>query len=170
MHPDDSAALVAEQVEALRALLASLDLPVGMADLYGRTDLRISFRSRTSEAIQEIPGLGEIRLLGTMREEQLVLAMDCDNFDAQPPLAYLLDEDGAMLPAERWPHDPRRRGIVRGHHLYGDRPFFCRPGTREFHTHRQHEDEPWDAVRESMTIDGIAIGILRDLTERWTIR
>jgi hypothetical protein len=170
VHPDDSAVLVAEQVEALRATLASLDLPVRAVDLTTRTHLRIGFGSRTSEATQDIPGFGEVRLLGTMREEKLVLAMDCEGFDSQPPLAYLLEEDGAPLPPGRWPHDPRRRGIVRGHHLYGDRPFFCRPGTREFHTHRQHEDEPWDAFREQMTIDGIAIGILRDLSERWTIR
>ncbi|HMI82241.1 MAG TPA: hypothetical protein VK480_10675 [Solirubrobacterales bacterium] len=169
MHPDHVAALVAEQVGALEATLTRLDLPVNRVELREQTNLLIGFQSQTTEGI---PGtaFGEIRLIGSMREESLILALHCDDFDSQPPAVTLLDADESPLPPERWPHDPQRRGIVRGHHLLGDRKFFCRPGTREFHTHKHHEDHPWDRERESMSLDAIALGILYDLTQRWNIR
>lgn len=170
MHPDHVAALVAEQVEALEGALERLDLPVDSVELRGETELRIRFHSTTTESITGITGIGEVPLLGTMSEEEFVLALECDDFDSQAPEVFLLDADEQPLPAERWPHDPKGLGIVAGHHLYGERKFFCRPGTREYHSHRQHEDKPWDSVREGMSVDAIALGILRDLSERWTIR
>ena len=58
------------------------------------------------------------------------------------------------------------QGIVHGHRDYG-RPFFCRPGTHEFHSHTQHADEPWDLHRPTRTLDQIAIDLLVDLQRRF---
>jgi hypothetical protein len=169
MHPDHVAELVAVQVGALEEAVAQLDLRVCRLELRDRTNIYIRFISTTKRAL-DVPGLGAVRLGDTEVDEEFVLYLDCADFDSQPPLVDLLDAEEEPLPSERWPRDERRHGIVRGHHIYGDRKFFCRPGTRQFHTHRQHEDQPWDAVREQMTVDGIAVGILRDFRERWTIR
>lgn len=173
MHPDHVAALVADQVNELEAALGGLELPVQSVELRESTVLLIRFTSRTTESItglSGIPGVAEVPMLGTMTEEEFVLQLNCDDFDSQPPEALLLDADGSPLPPERWPHDKKGMGIVQGHPLYPDRKFFCRPGTREFHTHPQHEDQPWDEIREGRSIDKIALGILQDLRDRWTIR
>ena len=173
MHPDHVAALVAEQVDALRTSLQQLDLPVSDVELRGQSEVLIRFTSRTTEAvagISGIPGVTAVPLIGSLREDKFFLHLDCTNFDFRAPAIDLLESEEKSLPPERWPHDPKERGIVQGHPDFPGRKFFCRPGTREFHSHPQHEDEPWDAVREWMTIDKIALGILHDLKERWTIR
>ena len=173
MHPDHVAALVAEQVDALRATLQQLDLPASGVELRGKVEILIRFSSSTTEAIAGIsgvPGVAAVPLLGTLKEDEFVLHLDCTDFDSQAPSVALLDSKEKLLPPGRWPHDPQGRGIVQGHPDFPGRKFFCRPGTREFHSHPPHADEPWDAVREGMTIDKIALGILRDLKERWTIR
>lgn len=171
MHPDDAARFVAASVEELRAGLEELpELPIRAVELRDRTRLLIRFESQTSESLPGLSPVGTVPLIGSLRREQFILALGCADFDSQPPTAELLDGEERPLPAERWPHDPQGLGIVQGHHLFGNRKFFCRPGTREFHTHRQHEDHPWDRYREGFTLKGIAIGLLRDLTERWTFR
>jgi len=174
VHPDHVAELVAEQAIALEEKLQQLDLPVTKVELRQHTNLLVSFKSRTTRSIAGItgiPGVSEVPLLGTTQEEEFVLFLECDDFDSQAPTVVILDSDEVLLPPERWPHDGKNRGIVQGHPDFGPlRKFFCRPGTREFHSHPQHEDTPWDAERESMTIDGLVLGILRDLKERWTIR
>lgn len=174
MHPDHVVELVGGQVSALSHKLEQLDLPVTEVELRGGTNLLVGFKSKTTRAvtgITGIPGAVEVPLLGTAQEDEFILFLECDDFDAQAPTVVILDADEIPLPPERWPHDPKNRGIVQGHPDFGDqRKFFCRPGTREFHSHPQHEDSPWDLERESMTIDGLVLGILRDLKERWTIR
>ncbi len=111
-----------------------------------------------------------IPILGTRQRETRVLMMDCEDWDSQPPTATLELADGSALPRERWPRDPDGQGIVADHPLFGDRPFFCRPGTREFHSHPQHEDHPWDLYREGTTLSAIVLGLIVDLTTRWTMR
>jgi len=100
---------------------------------------------------------------------EVILKMGCDDFDGQPPTAELLRDDASPLPPDEWPRDLADQGIVRGHQIYGDRPFFCRPGLREFHTHPQHEDEPWDRYREALPLSQIALGLLVDLRKRWML-
>jgi hypothetical protein len=169
MHPDHVTELVASQVGDLETRLERLDLRVFGVELRDDTDLYIRFTSTVTRAL-DVAGLGVVRLAPSATEEEFVLRLQCNDFDSQPPLVTLLDASENLLPPTRWPRDDRRHGIVLGHHLYGQRNFFCRPGTREFHTHRQHEDHPWDEVREQTTIDGLAVGILVDLRDRWTIR
>jgi hypothetical protein len=107
--------------------------------------------------------------LGSLRTRELILRVDCSDFDGQPPLAELLAPDGTPLPGPQWPYDPRRQGIVHGHPKYG-RPFFCRRGLREYHEHPQHEDDPWDRWREGMPLYQIVVGIVTDLRDRFTFR
>lgn len=111
-----------------------------------------------------------VPIIGTLSTEEFILRLDCSDWDSQAPTAELLDGDGNPLPSERWPHDKGGRGIVQGHPDFGDRKFFCREGTREFHTHPQHEDHPWDRDREGITLHGIVLGLLHDLKHRWALR
>lgn len=183
MHPHDVAQHLAHSVRELRdAVAAQADSVVEDVSLNG-TELRVQFAAAAlrSEVVPSglvvavAPGVMQQRsmnipILGTRRRETSILALGCDDWDTQPPTATLLLADGTPLPTERWPRDPKGEGIVIGHPDFGPRPFFCRPGLREFHTHPQHEDEPWDRYREGMTLAGIVLGVVRDLSDRWTLR
>jgi hypothetical protein len=184
MHPADVAAYVDVSVAELRERVAMRpDLAVLAIDLDG-VELSVTFESSTSESAAQLVGVGgptpgelagltgglEVPIIGTRRSERFVLKMDLTDWDALPPTAVLCDDQGSVLPNARWPHAHGSRGIVEGHPEFGDRKFFCRPGTREFHTHPQHEDTPWDAIREGTALYVIVIGLLYDLTHRWTFR
>lgn len=188
MHPAHVAAFVAEEVAELEAQVATRpELAVRAVDLNGDTDLWVRVETQTSESasrainvagpvISQIPGMVgiaggmEVPIIGTQRREEFVLRLDCSDYNSQPPLVVLCDADGHLLPDARWPHTGGQRGIVAGHPILGPRKFFCRPGTREFHTHPDHEDQPWDAVREERPLYLIVTGLLWDLTHRWTLR
>jgi hypothetical protein len=186
MHPADVAAFVAAGVDELRAQVADQPrLGIKSIHLHDDVELLVRFESSTSESDRQqisvsapalpndvamLAGGMAVPIIGTRRAEKFILKLDFTDWNSQPPTALLLDASGNELPNERWPRDSNERGIVEGHPDFGQRKFFCREGTREFHTHPQHEDSPWDAIREGMTLHGIVIGLLRDLTERWTFR
>lgn len=183
MHPQDVARHLADSVQVLRDAVAQQPgSPIEDITLDGVT-LRTRFAVETSQsqlvprgpAIAVGPGMLQqqtmnIPILGTRQRQTRVLAMDCEDWDSQPPTATLELADRSPLPREHWPRDPDGQGIVADHPLFGDRPFFCRPGTREFHSHPQHEDQPWDRYREGMTLSAIVLGLIADLTTRWTMR
>jgi hypothetical protein len=171
VHPADVAPFVAASVQELVAQVATRPA-LGVRNIELRdTRLFIRFEIATSAgAPNAFTGTGAVPIIGTRRAEELILAMDCEDWDSQPPTAELLDLDEQPLPADRWPHDPSHQGIVEGHWRFGSRKFFCRVGLREFHTHPQHEDEPWDAVREGTSLAGIVTSLLYDLTHRWRFR
>ena len=182
MHPDDVADFVAESVEQLRISVAKdPQLDVRAVELRDGTQLFVRFASETREAAeyasmfasiggQQTAFARGVPILGTARREERVLHFDCTDWDGQPPRVQLLDEHERPVPDAEWPKDPDRRGIVFGHPQFGPGPFFCRPGTREFHTHPQHQDEPWDRFRAVMPLSQIVAELLRDLTWRWTLR
>lgn len=183
MHPQDVAQHLSASVQALRdAVAAQRDSPIEDIRLDG-VSLRTRFAVETLQsqpvprglAVPVAPGMVQqatmnVPILGTRQRETRVLMMDCEDWDSQPPTATLELADGSPLPRERWPRDPDGQGIVADHPLFGDRPFFCRPGLREFHSHPQHEDHPWDLYREGTTLSAIVLGLIVDLTTRWTMR
>lgn len=107
-----------------------------------------------------------IPILGRTRTRRLVVQVGLDDFDLLPPTASLLDESGGPLPAEQWPTSFSGGGIVNDHPIYR-RPFFCRRGLREYHSHEQHEDNPWARWRDALPLHAIVIELLADLRTRW---
>jgi hypothetical protein len=184
MHPLDVAELLQEEVERLREQIA--EQPALRAEQPALTldpspVLTIAFMKVERARLQEVvptgmfgPGGGQLAVpmhgidLSSKSERRLILALGCENYDGEPPTAELLDADGVPLPAGQWPKDLIRQGIIDGHRDF-DRPFFCRPGLREFHTHPQHEDDPWDAHREALRLHAIVLGLLHDLQARWML-
>jgi hypothetical protein len=175
MHPDDVAALVADEFGDLeRALQARGDPSVGAARLVEATliTVELSTRAYESETVGSgllLPGgmqtARRVPILGTRRRD-LMLVVRCDGWDGRPPEFDLRLRDGATL--EQWPKGTTNGGIAIGHPNYR-RPFFCRPGTREFHTHPVHADDPWDKYREGYSLSGITLGLLEDLANRWVM-
>ncbi len=102
-----------------------------------------------------------VPLLDRRQESSIVLALGCDNYDTDPPsLAYMANWEATQeLPFEAW---PKGAGVVQQHPVTG-KPFLCRPGMREFHTHYQHGDEPWDKYRGHIRPRDLLLSIAKDL-------
>jgi hypothetical protein len=184
VHPDDVAECVAEEVELLRTrLIDAPDLHAAEPELRDRFELRVPFKkighrggfvaeipARMSDALGE-PAMRVVKLIPVRVgrvERDLVLRCFCDDYDGQAITAELLLPNGQELPGNEWPRTLGREAIIHGHEDY-DRPFFCRRGLREYHSHPQHEDNPWDAHREMIRIYDIVPELIRDLQTRWNI-
>lgn len=181
MHPGLVRAHVADSVAELRARLDEHDV-LGVVDLGLDLDalvLDIEFDhdEHETELVAArspllLPGGGaltrqqRIPILGRSRTRRLVLRMGLDDFDLLPPTAALLDESRHPLPADQWPTSFSGGGIVNDHSIY-HRPFFCRRGLREYHSHEQHEDDPWARWRDALPLHAIVIELLADLRTRW---
>jgi hypothetical protein len=181
LHPADVTEHVADSVQRLRERLRAYpDLEAREPLLENGTDLYIGFVKVERTLMQASVATGllgphgegtalvcQVPDLGTRPvRRDLILHMDLVDFDGQPPTAQLLLADRSPLPAGQWPKALGNQGIVQGHHAY-DRPFFCRRGLREYHTHPQHEDDPWDRHREALSLDALVIELLADLRNRW---
>lgn len=181
MHPADVAEHVAVSVDLLRERLARRpELLASEPFLESAIDLFIPFTLRTRATVTTaIPsGLvapGGQRFGSPQRivdlaarpvETPLLLAMELADYDGQPPTAELLLPDRSPLPKEQWPGSLNWQGVILEHHKY-DRPWFCRPGLREYHTHPQHDDDPWDAHREGLPLHTLVENLLDDLTRRF---
>ena len=180
MHPDDVAEHVADSVAELqRQIETRPDLAVTSVGLVAPFDLRIAFEKKVWPVLmhqhRNVDGYtGEVTVhaapyvqLTAPSTVQRILRCELDDYDLRPPTAELLDADGRPLPADQWPREIGRQGIVRDHPDY-KRPFFCRRGLREYHSHFQHEDDPWDRHREGLALHSVVVELLADLRLRWT--
>lgn len=184
MHPLDVADLLRQEVERLGdqiAQEAALRAEAPVLALEPSPTITVAFAKVERARLQETvplgmlgPGGGALARqvqgidLSSKTERRLILQLGCEDYDGQPPTAQLLSSDGTPLPAEQWPKDLIRQGIIDGHRDY-NRPFFCRPGLREYHTHPQHEDDPWDRHREALRLHAITLNLLHDLQARWML-
>jgi hypothetical protein len=180
VHPGDVAAYVAESVAELRSRLARyLELGVAGVLLSEDTSLDVTFTKRERALVQTtlpstlldsaggnvgvvyvVPDLGSPGVSRT-----LILHMDLSNYDGDPPTAELWLPERVPLPPDEWPV-LGNGGIVREHPEF-HRPFFCRRGLREYHSHPQHEDDPWDLYREALPLHALVVELLDDLQHRW---
>lgn len=181
MHPDDVFDVVAAQVGRLRTEIDRYPgLGVTNVELRGM-QLRVRLiKSVRPPAQVDVPAAvalpGGVQAmtrfsavdLGRVEQRELLLFMDCSDFDGQPPTAELRDGADGPLPDSEWPRDPGGQGVVFGFADYG-RPFFCRRGLREYHDHPQHEDEPWDRYREGLPLFRIVLELLDDLAHRFVM-
>jgi hypothetical protein len=181
VHPDDVLDVVTAEVERLRAELEAYpQLGVTALELRGH-ELRLRFTKTLRPPAQvnlpahvALPGGGQAIQtvvaidLGRIERRELLLVMDCGDFDGQPPTAELRAADDTPLTDGQWPRDPDGQGVVFGFAEYG-RPFFCRRGLCEYHDHPQHEDDPWDRYREGLPLHRIVLELLDDLAHRFVM-
>ncbi len=183
MHPDDVAEYVAGQVAWLAERIDERpSLGVTEVSLEENVQVYIALTKReraraSAMAPAHMVGPGQqpiglkftgVDLGAAVTLRRLLLHCDCSDFDGSPPTAELRLPDRTPLPAAEWPQELGGQGIVADHPIFR-RPFFCRPGLREFHTHPQHEDHPWDRYRESMSLSRIIVPLLDDLQHRWLL-
>lgn len=183
MHPDDVAEYVAGQVAILNEQAAArTDLGVDSIDLENRVHLYVAFEKLERVSVTAVtraavvaPGdvpvginFTGIDLSRPATRRPLVAHFDCTNFDGDPPTLELLTAERTLLAFDQWPKDLAGGGIVANHPIF-KRPFICRRGLREFHTHPEHEDQPWDLFRESLTLPRLVLELLEDLQSKWTL-
>lgn len=78
-----------------------------------------------------------------VRERRWQFALDCADFDAEPPSVDMVDlETHERLPIEQW-----LPGVPHSLHPVTGRPFVCIQGTAEYHSHPSHTNDPWDRYR-----------------------
>ena len=180
MHPADVVDHVATSVDELRTRVSAYsELSVTNVTLEAGTMLYVSFEKMERQLVRVdvpssivLPGGGgvavqyEVPDLGARPvARQLILHLELSGYDATPPTAELLLADRSPLPAEEWPV-LGNGGIVPRHPDF-QRPYFCRRGLREYHSHPQHEDNPWDRYREGLPLHAIVLELLDDLQHRW---
>lgn len=182
MHPDLVRAYVAERVEELQTRIvqraefaaAAVDLDLDCLELFIRFD-HVTHETEVAVVPTQLQGPNgqpiaiqrRVPLLGRpARTRPLLLHLELDGYDLDPPTAQLLTPDRQPLPADQWPTSYAGGGIVDRHPLYG-RPFFCRPGLREYHSHPEHEDNPWHRFRDAIGLPDLVTGLLEDLATRW---
>lgn len=181
MHPSIVRSFVCDQVDELRRRVdAQPELGVVAIDLdLDRLELDVAFDhdEHETEVVpvasrlllpggQQLTRQQHIPILGRSRTRRLDLRLGLDGYDLLPPTAELLDEQRQPLPPSAWPTAVAGGGIINDHPIF-KRPFFCRRGLREFHTHEQHEDTPWAAWRDGLPLHAIVVELLGDLRVRW---
>jgi len=84
---------------------------------------------------------------GTALLATACVRFDYSNYDLWPPSVEFIDlRDGSFAtPATRAvvPTDEGPRDLLVDGHPETHRPFFCFPGTREYHRHPQHSGDSW---------------------------
>jgi hypothetical protein len=89
----------------------------------------------------------------------LRLRMICDNWNDQPPSITLHTVDGTMLTTPL----ANPTGVFHlGPHPSTSRLFICMRGSREYHIHPSHVNDPWEVLKDqsSYSLGGI-------LTQVW---
>lgn len=169
MHPGDVAEFVADSVEELKQQLQRHpQLRVNDVLLEGDVHLYIGLVVETKRMTQDAPFVlaYNVPVVGAPATDvPLILYLELTDFDGQPPTAELLQTDRSPLPPDQWPKALGQQAVIPQHRDFS-RPFFCRPGLREFHTHPQHEDQPWDKYREGFSLSAIVIDLLFLLQDR----
>lgn len=76
----------------------------------------------------------------------LRIRMECEMWNEQPPAVLLQDWEGKNLAI----------GIASSTNIFNaslhrntGRPFVCMRGSREYHTHESHLNDPWEALKGS---------------------
>jgi hypothetical protein len=89
----------------------------------------------------------------------LRMKLSFDGWNDQPPSIALLSSAGAQLTSL----PPNPTGIFNpSAHQNTGRPFVCMAGSREFHSHSSHLNEPWSQFRDK---PGFGVGDI--LTKLW---
>lgn len=128
--------------------------PVVLADLL---DVELQqARTRLGARARDLHREGSNLLMTLVRPDGTwTLRLDGSGYDAEPFDVALVDDDGAVLPLERW-----ISGFAHGIHSVLGVPWVCVSGTRAYYAHPSHFAERWDAVRYVHRTDSLLAHLL----------
>jgi len=114
-------------------------------------------RSRLADRAGDLRREGHDLLITLVRPDgSWILRLDGERYDSEPFDVALVDDDGNVLPAEKW-----ISGYAHGIHSSLGTPWVCVSGTRAYYAHESHFAERWDAVRFSLRADNLLNHLLR---------
>lgn len=87
-----------------------------------------------------------------------------DNWNEDPPSIHLLNKEGIYLDSTEIPSGPIGIFNSSAHPITG-KPFICMRGSREYHTHSSHLNDPWSNLRGKSGYD--LGGILTQIWNGW---
>ncbi len=129
--------------------------PAVLADLLD-TEVRRA-RLKLGEDAGDLRRVGTNILMTLTRDgNSWNLQLDGSRYDSEPFDATLVDDDGQILPLEKW-----IPGFALGIHPSLGVPFVCVSGTRGYYAHESHFTERWDSHRFSMRLDSLLDALLR---------
>lgn len=129
--------------------------PAVLADLLN-TEVRRA-RLKLGEDAGDLRRVGTNILMTLTRDgNSWNLQLDGSRYDSEPFDATLVDDDGQILPLEKW-----IPGFALGIHPSLGVPFVCVSGTRGYYAHESHFTERWDSHRFSMRLDSLLDSLLR---------
>jgi len=143
MHAVASQALFENQTAQIKGRLATIRAWIINELAYPIIDLTFTSPGRTS----------------------LRLAARCDDWNSQPPSFALMAADGTRLrPGGALKEiSPNSTGVFNASaHPVSGFPFICSAGSREYHNHTNHRNDPWDSYR---SLPGYDLGGI--LTRYW---
>jgi hypothetical protein len=121
--------------------------PAVLADLL--EDEAVLARAHLGERAGDLHRVGSSLVMTVRRPDgQWLLRLDGARYDAEPFDVALVDDNGEVLPLERW-----IPGFAHGVHPVLGVPWTCVSGTRGFYVFEGHHTERWDAVRYSARAD-----------------
>lgn len=85
-----------------------------------------------------------------------ILRLDGSRYDAEPFDLALVDNDGAVLPMDRW-----IPGLAHSVHPVLHVPWICISGTRAYYCFPGHHQDRWDAARYLLRADSLLDIVLR---------
>ena len=115
--------------------------PMVLADLL---DVEVrQARVRLGARAHDLHHDGSSLLMTLVRPDGMwTLRLDGERYDAEPFDVALVDDNGTILPLDRW-----IPGFAHGMHSGLEVPWVCVSGTRAYYAHESHFAERWDAVR-----------------------
>jgi hypothetical protein len=123
--------------------------PSVLADLLD-AEVRL-VRSRLGPRAHDLHRRGSNLLMTLVRPDGTwTLRLDGEQYDAEPFDVALVDDDGVVLPLERW-----IPGFAHGMHSALGVPWVCVNGTRAYYAHESHFAERWDAIRYTNRADSL---------------
>lgn len=128
--------------------------PVVLADLLDVEveQARSVLGDRAGDLHREGPFL---RMTITRPDGTWPLQLDGTRFDSEPYDVALVDDDGQILPIDRW-----IPGVAHSVHPVLGVPWICISGTRAYYAYPGHHLDRWDAGRYSLRADSLIRRIL----------
>lgn len=89
-------------------------------------------------------------------EGSWTLQLDGSEYDAEPFDLALIDDDGVVLPIDRW-----IPGLAHSVHPVLQIPWTCISGTRAYYRFPGHHQDRWDTARFQLRADSLLDTVLR---------
>lgn len=123
--------------------------PVVLADLLD-TEVRQA-RDRLGQRVHDLRREGDNLLMTLVRPDGTwTLRLGGERYDAEPFDVALVNDDGAVLPLERW-----IPGFAHSVHSSLGVPWVCVDGTRAYYCWEGHHAERWDSIRYAKRADSL---------------